>query len=302
MTAQITGFVSRSEAGLRSPRSVSRNITPARGGVSEHYGGGAQSAADPNADHERCVATWVSWQNYHMNRHKWVDIAYTGGFCNHGYAFAGRGVGVRTAANGTNHGNQNYYAIVWIGGAGQTPTQAAFDAADWWISKLRSANAGNGVKPHNFFKATGCPGKPLEQHAASRDGETDFVDSEPSPTPSEPSPSRTSNHVKRIQRSLEVTSDGKWGPNTDSRALQMRIASRAKRGWPDHIHKSFDIREVQSVVDTKVDGIWGPLSQAALVRWVKEFQDVMNVKSDSWWGPKTDGKFLALRRRYLNKY
>lgn len=169
MTAKIAGFVSRAAAGLRAPKSVSHNITPASGGVAIHYGGPRQPVADPGASHAKCVATWKAWQTFHMNTHGWVDIAYTGGFCNHGYAFAGRGAGVRTAANGTNTGNQNFYAVVWIGGEGQVPTQAALNAADWWINELRRlGKAGKAVRPHRFFKSTGCPGNQLVAYANSR--------------------------------------------------------------------------------------------------------------------------------------
>lgn len=188
MTARIAGFITRADAGLRSPKSASKNITPERGGSAPHYGGLRQSAAEPDSDHARCIETWRNWQKYHMDTKSWVDIAYTGGFCNHGYAFAGRGIGVRTAANGTNVGNQNFYAVTWIGGEGQTPTQEAYDAADWWITQLRKSGAGTAVKPHRFFKSTGCPGDPLVGYATSRDGKdiptTDVSD----PSPSQPAP------------------------------------------------------------------------------------------------------------------
>ena len=188
MTARIVGFVTRADAGLRGPKSVSRNITPERGGSAPHYGGPKQSAAEPGSDHAQCIKTWRGWQTYHMNTKGWSDIAYTGGFCNHGFAFAGRGIGVRTAANGTNTGNQNYYAFTWIGGEGQTPTQEALDAADWWVEQLRKSGAGRAVKPHRFFKSTGCPGDPLVGYAASRDGKDVESAAAPAPAPSKPAP------------------------------------------------------------------------------------------------------------------
>lgn len=180
MTARITGFVTRADAGLRKPKSFSRNIAPEKGGVAPHYGGPAQRAAEPGASHERCIYTWKAWQDYHMDAKGWADIAYTGGFCNHGWALAGRGVGVRSAANGTNDGNYRFYAVTWIGGDGQTPTQLALDAADWWVAELREAGAGMAVKPHRYFKSTKCPGDPLVSYASSRDGREIHI---PAPTP-----------------------------------------------------------------------------------------------------------------------
>lgn len=162
MAARIAGFVSRSAAGLRAPRSVSRNINPSRGGVAFHYGGPAQKLDN----HSDCIVRWRNWQAFHMNK-GWSDIAYTGGVCQHGYAFAGRGAGVRTAANGTNDGNSRFYAICWLGGDGEQPTVAALNAYDWWVKELRDkGGAGREVRAHRYFKSTGCPGDFLEAHAA----------------------------------------------------------------------------------------------------------------------------------------
>lgn len=149
------GFLSRSDIGLRSPRSVSHNITPENGGVAGHYAGPAQNVDS----HSDCLRLWRGYQAYHMDTHGWVDIAYTLGVCDHGYILAGRGAGVRTAANGTNTGNQNYYAVCWIGGQGETPTQDAVDAFWAAVSMLRSqGNAGGKVVRHSYFKSTSCPG------------------------------------------------------------------------------------------------------------------------------------------------
>lgn len=149
------GFLSRADIGLRSPRSVSHNITPENGGVAGHYAGPAQ-----NVDgHDDCLRLWRGYQVYHMDTHGWVDIAYTLGVCDHGYILAGRGAGVRTAANGTNIGNQNYYAVCWIGGKGETPTQDAVDAFWAAVRMLREqGEAGNKVVRHSYFKSTSCPG------------------------------------------------------------------------------------------------------------------------------------------------
>lgn len=166
MTARIAGFVTRAQAGLRAPKSVSRNITPSSGGVALHYGGPATHLGD----HSTCVRLWKQWQTFHMDTRGWADIAYSMGVCNHGYAFAGRGAGVRTAAQGTNDGNQRYYAVVWLGGEGEKPSQAALDAYDWCVVTLRKAGAGNGVRPHKSFHSTSCPGPEVTAHAQAIDG------------------------------------------------------------------------------------------------------------------------------------
>lgn len=171
MVAQIEGFRTRGQLGLRNPRSISRNIQPSRGGCVLHWGGPRQN----NTTHAQCEQTWRQWQDYHMRpgglgtRNGAADIAYTAGFCQHGYVLAGRGIGVRTGANGTNEANTYYYAFVWIGGAGQTPSRKALDAADWLIWDARRKGAGRRVRRHTDFRSTTCPGSDVGTHARSRD-------------------------------------------------------------------------------------------------------------------------------------
>lgn len=276
MTARTAGFVTRAAAGLRGPVSFSKNITPKNGGVAVHYGGPRQPAAEPGADHDLCVKTWLAWQRYHMNTHGWVDIAYTGGFCNHGFAFAGRGAGVRTAANGTNAGNQNYYAVVWIGGEGQEPTAEAYAAADWWITQLRKSGAGRSVKPHRFFKSTGCPGDPLFEYAGARDGkDVGVVAPTPSPTPTptpapEPKKSYYGNCTK-LQKAVNVKPDNFWGPNTDKAIEAVRVAGLKR--FP------YGVKFVQGVIGTKQDGAWGGKSRRALQKVVLDVQGALIEES-----------------------
>jgi hypothetical protein len=106
-----------------------------------------------------------------MDGHGWVDIAYTSGYCNHGYVLAGRGYGVRTAANGTNDSNQNYYAFVWVGGGSAKPNQTALNALEWLIGDARKhGDAGNKVKPHSLFHSTACPGDTIRNYIKQFDG------------------------------------------------------------------------------------------------------------------------------------
>lgn len=169
MTARIKGFRTRSQLRMRAPRSVSRNITPQNGGVAVHYGGPTPNPAP--VDHAVCESIWRSWQNYHMDGQKWADIAYTAGYCNHNYVLAGRGYGIRTAANGTTSSNQNYYAFVWIGGGDAVPNEGALDALEWLIADARRVGgAGNKVKPHSFLHSTRCPGNALRSHIKQFDG------------------------------------------------------------------------------------------------------------------------------------
>lgn len=149
----IAGFVTRADAGLVKPKRVSKSITPT-GGTTVHYGGDAQRLGN----HSTCLGRWRQWQKFHMNDRGWSDIAYTGGVCDHGFALAGRGIGVKTGANGTDAANKRFYAVVWLGGGDEAPTPAAVSAMAWWIRELRRGGAGSGIVPHRFHKSTACPG------------------------------------------------------------------------------------------------------------------------------------------------
>jgi len=164
--ARIAGKLSRADLGLRAPRSRSLNIHPAKGGCTLHWGG-AGSTIRMHAD---CKRIWRAWQDFHMDTRGWVDIAYTMGFCQHGWVFAGRGYGVRTAGQGTNRGNDISYAFCHINEVGKGPTQAALDAATWLVADARAhGGAGKRVWPHWYWHPTGCPGYELTAHAAYLD-------------------------------------------------------------------------------------------------------------------------------------
>lgn len=108
--------------------------------------------------------------------------------------------------------------------------------------------------------------------------------------------------TKRVQAALEVERDGYWGRKTDVRAVRMRTAARAKAGYPKAVEYDFNVTDVQRIIDTGIDGIWGPKSQTALIRWIKEFQHVLGVTADGQWGPRTDNAFLTARKNNLNNF
>ncbi|MFA9432902.1 MULTISPECIES: N-acetylmuramoyl-L-alanine amidase [unclassified Egicoccus] len=227
-TATHAGFLSRATLGMRPPKSISRNIDAARGGCALHYGGDNV----PIASHAQCIATWLSWQRFHMDSRGWADLAYTLGVCQHGYVFAGRGAGLRTAANGSNDGNLRFYAIVWIGGARQTPTALALAAIDWAIAELRRLGAGDRVVRHADLNSTGCPGDPLGRHARLRDRQPIRQQSQDAVPPA--TPIEQEYEMKRGDRGGDVRKmqerliqlghytgqlDGDFGPQTEAAVL-----------------------------------------------------------------------------------
>src|SRR5690606_36014836 len=102
---------------------------------------------------------WRAWQAYHMNSNGWADIAYTSGICPHGYRFEGRGPGVRTSSNGTNHSNTVSLSTVYIAGDDDPLTDEA---------KLAFLDEANRLglplnRVHQDWYSTSCAGGPLNE-------------------------------------------------------------------------------------------------------------------------------------------
>lgn len=176
-----TPLHSRSELGLRAPRSVTRLTTAVH--LTAHYAGPSpwRGTIGP---HSRCATIWRAWQAFHMDTRGWSDIAYSSGVCPHGHRFEGRGPGVRTAANGTNTGNRLSLATCYIAGAGDpltTDAKHAFldEAARFGVPLNRV---------HRDWKSTACPGDPLTEwvrSGAKRPGVVPTPKPAPAPGPEE---------------------------------------------------------------------------------------------------------------------
>lgn len=152
MTSFTTVFESRATVGLVPPESRPRIPGPVSS-VTIHWNGPAVKITVAHA-HSMCREFWRGVQRFHMNSRGWADIAYTVGVCQHGIVMAGRGIGVRTAANGTQLGNDTSYAIYGLIGEGEIPSDAMKHA----ILDAAEALGQSKLRPHDFWKATGCPG------------------------------------------------------------------------------------------------------------------------------------------------
>ena len=121
--------------------------------------------ADERRLHRDCAARVRAIQRYHMEVKGWLDIAYNHLFCRHGYVFAGRGFGARSAANGTAEANDEYFAVCFLGddSVGRADvTPAARRALRQLIREYRRRyRAAQQVRPHSDFYATACPGDEL---------------------------------------------------------------------------------------------------------------------------------------------
>ena len=154
-------LITRAEWKARPPVNRTSLVRTVQRGTAVHYSG---ANADEQASHANCASRVRAIQNYHMDVRKWADIAYSYLICKHGYVFAGRGIGVRTAAQGTNSGNDAFHAVCFLG----DDTAARDDVTDAGRRALKDAvNTCNGwsrgreVRPHSYFHSTGCPGDQL---------------------------------------------------------------------------------------------------------------------------------------------
>lgn len=155
MALTTSGFpiITRAQWGARKPKSVSR--VSSMEGVGVHW----TATALGRFSHDRCYHLVRGIQNYHMDRRGWADIAYNLIPCPHGFFFEGRGVFVKSAANGTNASNNSHYATSWLGGPGDAFENDSKRAIRSSIIYLRKhGNAATGYRPHSFFKNTQCPG------------------------------------------------------------------------------------------------------------------------------------------------
>lgn len=148
--------VTRSQWGARAPK----NRTALNGAttITIHYEGPQMG----DYSHDSCPSKVRGIQAFHMDSRGWADIAYSDIVCRHGYVYEGRGPGVRTAAQGTNEGNNVSLAICAMLGAGDTVPdvlkQAIRERADWYTAEH---GVGTIRKGHRQWHSTACPGDTL---------------------------------------------------------------------------------------------------------------------------------------------
>jgi hypothetical protein len=99
-----------------------------------------------------------------MDTRGWADIAYNYLVCKHGYTFEGRGLGVRSAGQGTDAGNTAYHAVCFLGDDTPNRDDVTPDGRQALLETTLMTNGWSNatrVRPHSSFKATECPGDDL---------------------------------------------------------------------------------------------------------------------------------------------
>lgn len=147
--------VSRAGWGARAPRS--RVAIPGAQGNTIHWEGTKMGSFS----HDRCAEFVRAIQDYHMDHQRWADIAYSTITCAHGYVFVGRGYGVRTAAQGTNLGNDQSYAHCAMVGPGDVVTEELKDALRWVVLEYERQGSGTKRWTHSDWHSTACCGPAL---------------------------------------------------------------------------------------------------------------------------------------------
>jgi hypothetical protein len=187
-------FVARAIWGARPPKTVTPIPGPVRG-VAIHYEGPHMGAYTP-AD---AVALVRGIQRFHMDTRGWADIAYTAVVDRFGRVFEGRGPGVRTAAQGTNDGNDHYYAVCYLAGVDDPLTDDARVGVRAAVGWLRVAgHAGDEIRPHSSFHSTACPGDELRAYCRTLTSLPPVPPPIPAPPPS-PVPHRRRSQMFMVQ-------------------------------------------------------------------------------------------------------
>lgn len=242
-------LIRRSSWGARYGRGGT-NITPGDGGVAVHYEGGGKLTGHA---HTTCAARVRGIEDFHVNTRGWAGIAYSYLVCEHGIVFEGRGLGHRTAANGTTAGNQDYYAVCALIGDLDETSDVLLTAVRDAIDYMRAHGAGRDIEPHRHFLSTSCPGSRLNKWVRAG-----------APRPGKPSPTVPDAPVGKAPRfpgRLITQPPVMRGDDVRRWQHQMR-----ERGWA-----------------IGVDGAYGPMSEQVCRR----FQEEKGLAVDGVVGAKT---------------
>ncbi len=272
-------IISRAEWGARQPSGGRNSINARPLGTAVHWNGPGCAASIRT--HDKCAGFVRGIQNFHMDGRGWSDIAYTDFACPHGYLFEGRGKGVGTAANGTTHGNANYYATYAMWGQGDGPVpEAMLDTIAGAVALHRTWGAGDEVTKHRALFGTECPGDELsrlvdsgrfDKAAAPKPGGAQSMPKPQRPS-SKPKPATASKSqltvdgllgpatYKALQKAIGANVDGVWGPQT------RRMLQRHLKVAQDGIVGRSTIAALQRKVGSPADGVWGKATTKALQR------------------------------------
>jgi hypothetical protein len=155
-------LVGRVEWGARAPRSVNALKTDLVKGVVIHHSETSCCGID-TAEFENTSAALRSIQNFHMDTRGWADIAYNLAVDARGVIYGLRGIGNRSAANGTSATNDAYVAVMALGSYGNVEPSAALVSGLATAVKTVRAKYPKALelRGHRDVRSTDCPGSKL---------------------------------------------------------------------------------------------------------------------------------------------
>lgn len=113
-------------------------------------------------EHTLCARKVRAIERFHEANRGLAGIAYNALVCPHGSVFEGRGPGVRSAANGYGSPDDDWYAVCYLGRAGDSFTEEGrqgFLAAFTWLAS--EGDAGPERNGHRDLSPTTCPGEEI---------------------------------------------------------------------------------------------------------------------------------------------
>ena len=211
---------SRSDWQARPPTKTRRLSAAHVEGVCIHYAG---FTIDPTRPTDALLR---SIQTGHIDRQGWWDIAYNLAVDQDGEVWVCRGLDIESGAQGGRLLNRRYVAILGLVGPGQPIPEPMVDGIRRAVALVRNRwPRAVDMVPHSQVKATSCPGDQLR--ALLADGAL-----EPGPDPALLGPAlpavlkrgAAGTDVARLQRALgpDITADGKFGPVTEKRLLDVQ--------------------------------------------------------------------------------
>lgn len=219
-------LVTRQQWGARLPRS--RTSLDADFGATVHHEGPALGTYD----HSSCPSKVRGIQSYHMDAKGWADIAYSLMPCRHGAIFECRGRGIRTAANGTNVGNDQAHAVCALVGTGDPLTDELLEAiavATAWLND--PAGFGDGINGHRDWKPTSCPNDALYARLPSIRARAASLAAGATPAPPPPDvlgPDYPEESVRQLLINVPVSDDDHNGTGRGYVDIKAGVAGLAK--------------------------------------------------------------------------
>ena len=251
-------IISRSEIGLKKPTKALMKFSVKPKGLAIHWEGTKVTLGDL----EQSKKTLKAVQNSHLanKAEGYIDIAYNLAFDYLGNIFELRGWENKSGANGTTKANDEYIAVVYLGGPDTPFTAEAKKALQAIRQEANARGIGPETKPHSAFKATQCPGAEITNFIKDFIGGTATA-APVAPKPSAPSPAPVSNMpaFSGLQR--------RGAKNTAVYQFQAQLKAR---GWKIEVDGNFGprteaiVRQFQAEKGLVVDGLVGEKTWAAI--------------------------------------